>query len=352
MDEERVIRTIKRVMPAVVSIVISKHLEDLEREMPHELYSFLPGEHHRAIKKPRRFKIPESLIDSNGMVSIGGGSGFSVAPGLILTNKHVVTDANASYTVILDDGAKLPAEVVSRDPINDVAILRIPDRNLPAVPMGDARKLQLGQTVIAIGNALGIFKNTVSLGIVSGLSRSISAKAEPNDPVQEMRGLIQTDAGVNIGNSGGPRVDLEGRAIGVNAAISTSAQGIGFAIPINAAHRDVEDILKYGRIERPFLGVRYVMIDEKLGQKMGLPVAHGALVISEGAHEHAVTPGGPAKGKVKEGDIILEIDGARLEVTRPIQDALENKNVGDAVSLLILRGGETFTTEIKLAERI
>src|SRR3989344_2769986 len=281
MDEKRIIATIKKVMPAVVSVVISKHLEDLEKEIPADLYPFLPHGPHGP-----KLKIPKELVDTRGMVQIGGGSGFMVQPdGLILTNKHVVSDPKAEYTVIASSGEKLKSEVVGHDPINDVAMLKIVGSNLPVVQMGNSSNLQLGQGVIAIGNALGIFKNTVSLGIVSGLSRAIAAQADPNAPPQEMRGLIQTDAAINPGNSGGPLVDLQGLAIGVNAAIVFGAQNIGFAIPINTAHRDLNDIKKYGRIRRPLLGLRYMMIDDNLKDRMTLPINYGAFVVGEGPND-------------------------------------------------------------------
>src|SRR5579864_1898787 len=269
MDDKRVIKTVKKVMPAVVSIAIAKHLEDLEKDLPKKLYPF----------------VPTSMVDGRGMVEIGGGSVFVVDPnGLILTNKHVISDPKAEYTVILNDERRFPAEILSRDPINDVAILKIKAERLPCLALGDASKLQLGQSLIAIGNALGIFKNTVSVGIVSGLSRAIAAQAEPDAPPQEMRGLIQTDAAINPGNSGGPLVDSDREVVGVNAAIISGAQSIGFAIPVNAARRDLEDIKKYGRIRRPLLGLRYVMIDDDLQKKMKLPMNYGALVLRESDH--------------------------------------------------------------------
>jgi S1-C subfamily serine protease len=233
MDDKRVIKVIKKVMPSVVSIAIAEKFADLEKQFPK---GFDPA------------TIPDGTVDDRGMVQTGGGSGFIVAPnGLILTNKHVVSERKAEYTVILSDGRSFPATILSRDPINDVAILKIAADKLPCVRLGDATKLELGQSLIAIGNALGIFRNTVSVGIVSGLSRSITAQAEPNAPPQEMRGLIQTDAAINPGNSGGPIVDRDGYVVGVNAAIVSGAQSIGFAIPVNAARRDIDDIKKYGR---------------------------------------------------------------------------------------------------------
>jgi len=336
MDDKRVIKTIKKVMPAVVSIAIAKHLEDLEKEMPKGLYQFTG-----------------SMADKRGMVEVGGGSGFIVdANGLIMTNKHVISDAKAEYTVILNDGRRFAGEVLSRDPINDVAILKIKAAGLPCLKLGDATKLELGQSLIAIGNALGVFKNTVSLGIVSGLSRSITAQSEPDAPVQEMRGLIQTDAAINPGNSGGPLVDADGLVIGVNAAIVSGAQSIGFAIPVNAARRDLDDIRKFGRIRRPLLGVRYLMIDDNLKEKMNLPINYGALVVRESEHDFAVVPDSPAeKAGLKEKDIVLELNGKKLERDHPIQDFLENLNVGDEIELLILRGDVQSKVKATLTER-
>jgi S1-C subfamily serine protease len=337
MDDKRVIKVIKKVMPSVVSIAIAEKFEDLQKQFPK---GFNPT-------------IPDGTVDEHGMVQTGGGSGFVVAPnGLILTNKHVVSEKKAEYTVILSDGRSFPATILSRDPINDVAILKIAVDGLPCVRLGDATKLELGQSLIAIGNALGIFRNTVSVGIVSGLSRSIIAQADPNAPPQEMRGLIQTDAAINPGNSGGPIVDHDGCVVGVNAAIVSGAQNIGFAIPVNAARRDIDDIKKYGRIRRPLLGLRYTMIDGPLQKKMGLPVDYGALVMREGLHGAAVVPESPAeKAGIKENDIVLTIDGKKLDSDHPVQDFLENSNVGDEIDLLILRDGKQFPVKMALMER-
>jgi serine protease Do len=348
MDDKRVIRTIKKVMPAVVSIAIAKHLEDLEKEIPKDLYPFLPGG-----PDGQKLQIPDSMIDKRGMVQVGGGSGFIVgSDGLILTNKHVISDAKAEYTVILNDGRRFPAEVLSRDPINDVAIIKIKAEGLPCLKLGNAANLELGQSLIAIGNALGVFKNTVSLGIVSGLSRSITAQAEPDAPPQEMRGLIQTDAAINPGNSGGPLVDADGFVVAINAAIVSGAQSIGFAIPVNAAKRDLDDIKKFGRIRRPLLGLRYVMVDDDMKEKMSLPVNYGALVVRESEHDYAVIPESPAdKAGLKEKDIVLTFNAAKLDHDHPIQDFLENLNVGDEVELAILRDGKEFPAKLTLAER-
>ena len=269
-----------------------------------------------------------------------------------MTNKHVISDAKAEYTVILSDGRTFPATVLSRDPINDVAIIKIEQAGLPFLKLGDATHLELGQSLIAIGNALGIFQNTVSLGIVSGLSRSITAQADPNAAPQEMRGLIQTDAAINPGNSGGPLVDSHGLVVGVNAAIISGAHSIGFAIPVNAARRDLDDIRHFGRIRRPLLGVRYIMVDEELKKKMNLLTDYGALVMRESEHDHAVVPDSPAdKAGVKEKDILLTFNGKRLDREHPIQDFLEDMNVGDEAELVFLRDGKQGVAKAILAER-
>lgn len=330
-------------MPAVVSIVIAKSLEDIEKELPPEML-FPFGQ--------QPLQIPEESIDAHGMVKIGGGSGFIVDPsGIILTNRHVVVDPHAEYTIILDDGRKFKGEILARDPIDDVAILKINAKGLPTVSLGDSTKMDLGETVIAIGNALGLFKNTVSVGIVSGLSRSIRAATDPMH-MQELRGLIQTDAAINPGNSGGPLVNEKGRAIAINTAIVFGAQNLGFAIPINAAKRDLADLKQYGRIRRPLLGLRYITISEDLKEKMKLPVDYGALVLKQGPHAPAIIQNSPAhKAGLHEKDIVLECNGEKITAEKTIQDFLENMNVGDTMKIRVLRSGKELDLKVVLAER-
>ncbi|MFA5084176.1 MAG: trypsin-like peptidase domain-containing protein, partial [Candidatus Paceibacterota bacterium] len=242
------------------------------------------------------------------------------------------------------------AEILARDPNNDVAILKIepPAEGLTTVSLGDSGEIELGQTVMAIGNALGLFKNTVSSGIVSGLSRSIAAQADVNS-FQELRGLIQTDAAINPGNSGGPLVDIFGNAIGINVAVVFGAENIGFAIPINAAKRALIDLKKYGRIRRPFLGIRYLTIDPNLKEKLKLPVDYGALIASE---EHAIVPKSPADlAGLQEKDILLEINGEKITTDKPIQDFLENLAVNETIKLRILRNEKEIDIKMTLAER-
>ena len=346
MQENKVVSTIKKVMPAVVSIAISKNLADVRKEIP----SFAP-----LFKKNKtgKLKIPDLLVNPQGMINVGGGSGFVVSPeGIIVTNKHVLDDPKAEYTVITSDGESHPAVILTRDPIYDVAIIKIKAAGLPTVKLGDATKLELGESVVAIGNALGIFRNTVSLGIVSGLSRSIVAQADPKSPPQEMRCLIQTDAAINPGNSGGPLVNLNGMAVGINAAVVFGAQNINFAIPINAVRRDLEDLHRFGHIRRPLLGVRYIIIDENLASKMKLASNYGALVIGEGPHGLAVAKGTPAdKAGIKERDIILEVNGKKIGKDHMIQDILDGMKVGATLTLLVLRENKKRSIKITLAER-
>jgi serine protease Do len=340
-----VIETVRKVMPSVVSIIITKSLSNLEKEFPVK-----PGRHGN----PQRLHIPADKIDAHGMVQVGGGSGFIVeSSGIILTNKHVVSEPDASYTILTNDNERYEAEILARDPMNDVAILRIkPNKKLPVVELGTSDGLELGQTVLAIGNALGIFKNTVSRGIVSGLSRSVSAQADPKSPPQELRGLIQTDAAINPGNSGGPLVDVFGRAIGINAAVVFGAQNINFAIPVNAALRDLSDLKTYGRIRRPLLGLRYLTLTTDLKEKYKLPVDYGAFVTKEHPSDEAVIPNSPAaKAGVRERDVILEWNGTPLTAEKSIQDHLDTANVGERVALSVMRGEEHLSLSVTLAER-
>ena len=339
-------KTIKKLMPSVVSIVISKKLEDIEKDLPEEMMPFMP------FSSPE-IHIPEEKIDARGMVQIGGGSGFIVSEnGIILTNKHVISEKDAEYMVITDDGKKYPAEILARDPIDDVAILKINASDLPVVTLGDSSKLELGDDLLAIGNTLGIFKNTVSRGIISGLSRTISAKPDPKEPATELRGLIQTDAAINPGNSGGPLVNLNGEVIGINAAIVFGAQNVGFAIPINFAKRDLADVRKFGRVRRPLLGLRYINIDDNLQEKLNLPVNYGALAFSRGRNHEAVITNTPASvAGLREKDIVLECNKIKLTLDKTIQDFLEELNVGDILKMKVLRNGKILDLEAELAER-
>ena len=334
------IESVKQISPAVVSVVISKYLPKMKSAVPSPFpFPFMFGQDNGEKEKTR----------------VGGGSGFIVHPeGLVLTNKHVVFDPEAEYMVVTEDFKEYPARVVSRDPINDIAVLKINGTKLPIVQLGNSSKIELGQTVIAIGNALGMFTNTVSKGIVSGLSRTISASLGSGGETEHLRGVLQTDVAINQGNSGGPLITLDGEAIGINTAIIYGAQNIGFAIPINWAKQDLEDIIKHGRIIKPFLGLLYLMLNEKIKNQYGLPVDHGALVIREShvPNSVAVVPGSPAdKAGMKENDIITAIDGEELKPDHDLRDILQKHPIGKELSFTLLRQGKEIKTKVILEER-
>jgi len=337
MEKSLIVEVVKKVNPAVVSIIVSKEiLFPREGGFSFEEYFFTPP------SPPKKEKT-----------QIGGGSGFIVSPnGLILTNRHVVSDPEAEYQIATSDDKKYSAQILARDEINDVAILKIEAKNLPTVELGDSASLELGETVIAFGNALGIFKNTVSSGIVSGLSRFITAQSGLSGEQEKLRGLIQTDAAINQGNSGGPLCNTEGMAIGINAAMVLGAENISFAIPINAAKRDLEELKKYGRIRYPFLGIRYLPLNKELQEKFGLPINYGALIIRELPEDIAIVPGSMAdKAGIKEKDIVLECNGVKITEAKPISDIVQDSEIGKGIVLKILRDGEEKIIKTILEEK-
>ncbi len=331
--EDEIVRAVEVALPSVISITISKHVNIAERELP-----------FRGTWKE----------DDKENVRIGGGSGFIISTdGLILTNKHVITDPDADYAVFDQAGRKHAVKILARDPIHDVAILKIsPPHNFKPIPLGSSGNLRLGQTVIAIGNALGEFQSSVSTGVVSGLSRFIMALNDMSGQQERLRGLIQTDAAINPGNSGGPLINIKGEVIGINAAVIFGAQNIGFAIPIEKAARDLADIQNFGRIRRPFIGVRYMIINKAIQQHFSLPMNYGALVVREPIPgDHAVIPGSAAeRAGIREGDILLSCNGKTITEKLPLEDILENTSPGDKISLTILRGKEKETVFLELKE--
>jgi len=340
MKDSPITKAVKKVLPAVVSITASKQFQTIE--IPISLFGFEKCSSKGFGKKK---------------VKIGGGSGFLVDPeGIILTNRHVIEDETAQYLVVLQNGERFVPEILAKDPINDVAILKIQKKGLPFVELGDSSTLELGETVIAIGNALGLFQNTVSVGVVSGLSREISAQSEFTFERTHLRGLIQTDAAINPGNSGGPLIDIEGKAVGINAAMVFGAENIGFALPINNAKKDLQEIKKYGRVRQPFLGVRYILLNKALQEQFNLPIDFGALVISQptifqGTKE-AVVKGSPAdKAGIKEGDIILEINQIKVTPQSSISEILNQCEIGQEISLKILRKNKEKIVKTILGEK-
>ena len=349
--EEKIISAVKKVMPAVVSIIVAKDYEKFKKERELDIKKINPFDFYEHQPFPEEEELPHT---EDGKIRVGGGSGFFVSEnGLILTNKHVVADHEAEYSIITSSDDKYGTFVVAQDPINDVAILKIEENGVPFIELGDSNKIELGQSVLAIGTALGEFSNTVSLGIVSGLSRFITAVTDMEGHMERLGGLIQTDAAINPGNSGGPLVDLEGKVIGINSAVVFGAQNIGFAIPINKAKKDLDDLLKFGKIRRPFLGIRYILVNNLLQKKFKLPVNCGALVMREGAPgRRAIIPGSPAdKAGIKEADIILALNDTDISEKISVEDILEKISIGQEIPIRILRDGEKFDFKIKLEER-
>ena len=345
-QEEATIKVVNEVSPAVVSIIITKDLPVFEE------YYISPFEEF--FGQPFfEFKIPQYKQKGTQKQEIGGGTGFIVSEdGMILTNAHVVSDKEADYTVLTNDGKKYPAKVLARDSIRDLAVIKIEGdlKPFPTVKLGDSDKLQIGQSVIAIGNVLGEFRNSVSVGVISGLGRTVTASG--GGMVETQEDVIQTDAAINRGNSGGPILNLKGEVIGVNFAMAEAAENIGFAIPINKAKKDIEQVKTLGKIVYPFLGVRYVLITENIQKENNLPVDYGAWVRKGTGGETAIFPGSAAeKVGLKEGDIILEFNGEKITLENTLAKIIMKYNPGDKMDLKILREGKEKIFEVTLEER-
>lgn len=338
--ESPIIEIVKKITPAVITIVVSKDLPKIEG------FYLFPFE-------GQKFAIPK-INKGKERTKIGGGSAFIASEdGLVLTACHVVGDPTAEYTVLLEPDEKYLAKVLARDPVTDIAILKIKTRaKLPYLELGDSEQIELGETVIAVGNAFGEFHDTVSTGVISGLSRLITAYSGLTQQATRLRGLIQTDAAINPGNSGGPLVNMEGKAIGINTAVAMGAQNIGFAIPINYAKKVLEEVKKYGKIRRPFLGIRYIILNDEIAKKNKLSVNYGALIVRETLGESAVLRGSAAeKAGLQEYDIILEFRGEKITEENSLSDILQKIKIGEVVTVKIQREGKIMELKVKLGER-
>lgn len=348
-EESAIIDAVDKVSPAVVSIIITKNLPIIER------YYTVPNPG----KDLFGYNVPQYMYRQQGTeeTEIGGGSGFIIsADGYVVTNRHVVYDEEATYTVLLNDESKYETEVLARDSLTDMAILKIKleggeKREFPYVTLGDSSNLKPGQSVIAIGNALGEFRNTVSTGVISGLSRSVVASGG-NFGRELLMGVIQTDASINLGNSGGPLLNLAGEVIGVNTAMAEGAQNIGFAIPVNEIKNSIESVRKHGRIIRPWLGVRYVMLNADIASQNSLNISEGALIVrGEQITDLAVVPGSPAdKAGLVENDVILEINSVKITADNPLVKEINRYKPGDEITLKIIHKGEEKNINAKLDE--
>jgi len=331
-EDSGVISSVKKVSPAVVSIIYTK-----------DVRVFNP------------FLSP--FDDQNETIEQqqGGGTGFVItSDGLIATNRHVANIDGAEYSVISADGKKYDAKVVSKDPIYDFAILKIDVKGLPTVEFGDSDDLEVGQRVIAVGNTLGEFQNSVTVGVLSGKERTIQASDQAGSSVQSVDNLLQTDAAINEGNSGGPLVNLKGQVIGINTATTAKgqAEGVGFAIPINSLKTAIDSISKYGKIVRPHIGIRYATVDEKIIAIKGMKKAEGVLIVGDESQSlPAIVPGSPAdKAGLKEGDVILKINNDEIKAGNSLTRLLSQYQPGDEVTLKILREDKELDVKIKFGE--
>ncbi len=348
-QEDAVVGVVKTYSPAVVSIIITKDVPIYEQYYvnqtdPWGLWNL---------------QVPRVRQKGTQPREIGAGSGFIVSEdGMVLTNKHVVEDESAEYTAITVDGKKYSVKVLAKDPAQDLAVLKIADadgQKFPSVKLGDSSNVQIGQTVIAIGNTLGEFSNTVSVGVVSGLQRSIIAGGGSSG--ETLENLIQTDAAINEGNSGGPLLNLKGEVIGINTAMASNAENVGFVLPINLAKRDLDQVKASGKITYPYLGVYYVIVNDQIQKDNDLPVNYGAWVTTTNKENPknsiaSVVAGSPARlAGVKDQDIILEINNEKVDSNNTLSQIIAKYAPGDKVTLKIQRGNQQVNLEVTLADR-
>ncbi|MDB5163552.1 MAG: putative HtrA2 peptidase [Candidatus Saccharibacteria bacterium] len=275
--------------------------------------------------------------------------------GVIITNRHVVPAGTTSVSVVLSDGTELKdVSVLGRTSENDsldIAFLKINDKKgktLTPAKLGDSNKLQVGDKVIAIGNALGEFQNTVTSGIISGFNRSVQASGG-GSTVENLQDLVQTDTAINPGNSGGPLVNTNGEVIGINTAIAGNAQNIGFAIPINDVQGVIKSMLQQGKLLRPYVGVRYVSLTDALASQYGLSVKRGAYIAPPQGGQAAIIAGSPAeKAGLKEKDVITKVDNTAIDDSHSLTSLVGQHSVGDTVTLTIIRDGKQQTVKVTL----
>jgi serine protease Do len=335
-EQELTIRAIKRVIPSVVSIEVFDYDDTIELDLNTGVQKII---------KDRESK--------------GRGTGFIISSdGYVLTNKHVLalaSEESGDYQITLNSGKQYYAQFIGVDPMKDLAVLKIFDKDLPYVEFSDSRELEIGTTVIAIGNSLGRYQNSATKGIVSGLGRFIMATDNKTGLSASLDNVIQTDAEINLGNSGGPLINLKGEVVGINVAIDESGSSIGFTIPINDAKPIVRSIRESGKISRPRLGVYYTMIDPVIAEKNNLPRTSGAW-ISRGDDEkyeatEIVLPGSAAeKAGILPGDIIFEINAISLDGKNTLAEIAQQYRAGDKIGLKIQRGDKILIKELILDE--
>jgi serine protease Do len=328
-EDSAVIDAVKKDSPAVVSVAFTQDVQAVN---------------------PFGFPIGSGTVQQQG-----SGSGFVISSdGLIATNKHVADASGASYSVITSDGKKYDAKILALDPSFDFAILKIDAKNLPVIDFGDSDQLDVGQAVIAIGNALGEFQNTVTVGVLSGKERNLTASDSSGGSGESLFGLLQTDAAINAGNSGGPLLNLKGQIIGMNTATAAkgTAEGLGFAIPINSLKPAIDSVEKTGKIIRPYLGVMTVPVDQKVAASQNIDPGQGAVIVSDpSTNQSAVAPGSPAdKIGLKEGDVILKINGNPINQDQPLISLISKYNPSTEITLTVLRNGKQSDYKVTLGQ--
>ena len=332
-EESVVIEVAEKVSPSAVTVGIKT--TRVFRQSP--LFDFESGPFGM-------FRVPSGQSEERS-IEQDIGSGFVLTEdGLIVTNKHVVSDTDATYQVVTRDEKKYDVEKIYRDPANDLAILKIGATGLTPVELGDSTKLKVGQFVIAMGTALGEFRHTVTTGVISGLGRGITAGSGYGEMVEQLDNVIQTDAAVNPGNPGGPLLNSAGQVVGVNTAVSAEGQNIGFAIPINVVSDAIDNFNKTGQFSRPYLGVRYRMIDQKLAILNEVP---------QGAFVQGVITDSPAdRAGVEDGDIITKLGGKKIDGDDEAGLAKEiaTHKVGESTEVELWREGETKTVKVTFEE--
>lgn len=320
-EESVVIDAVKKVGPSVVTIVEDRPVR--AQESPFSIFGF---------------EIPEETDPQPRSI----GSGFVVSKdGLVVTNKHVVSDTSAKYQILTSTDKTFDVVQIYRDPLNDVAILKINSNELKPVELGSSSNLEVGQFVIAIGTALGEFRNTVTTGVISGLGRGITAGSAFEGFAEKLDNVIQTDAAINPGNSGGPLLNSSSQVIGVNTAVSAAGQNIGFALPVNVIKSSLDTFNKGGQFDRPYIGVSYRVLDPEIATLNDL---------AAGAYIDNVIASSPAeKAGLKRGEIIIEVNGRRIEKDKfELSTAISQNKIGDTVSLKVWSNGQTRDVKIIL----
>ena len=299
-----------------------------------------------------------SIVTSNKTTNMFGqsynssaaGTGIiATSDGYIITNKHVV-NGSSKVTVILDDGTTYEnVEVVATDPLNDVAYLKIKDASgLNAAKLGDSKTISVGQQVIAIGNALGLYQNTVTAGIISGTGRSVTASDSSGSSSETLTDMIQTDAAINSGNSGGPLVNAAGEVIGINTAVSANGENMGFAIPISSAKGMLQQLIDTGKAQRTYLGVYSVEITPEVAKHYNLPVEEGVYLYSPSNYSSIVANSPAAKAGLKDKDIITKVNGIKVGAAGSLANLIGEYKPGDTIQLIVIRDGSETAINVTL----